>query len=326
MDPTNSMPNPPHYEQSPDPDTVPQARVTLDEFIPYGAHIRVQKIKSRSENQHESNIWEAVKYTSGGKHQFLYTFSLCDHPDLDMDIKLPNYVSNNDLFTKYWVSKEASTYLRPRGKMFSAYNKGYESAPQIVYGGLSKWIKLSTGKLIIKLYKPTRRNVANCMTTDKESNFIPEEQTMWAVPMRPGSLIVIPGGWIMVQKALRATYAFCGEFLDKSCSRPQLVSFERDIVETSGCYGYERDREIRTLYWLMAARLANKSKNNEANHLKLRENKFLIELLREWRTKSNNKLPANIYAPTGLLMQNLLDDLRPRSRDTTKEEIKAICY
>lgn len=302
-------------------------KLTLDEFLLFDASLVVAKILSGEKYARSVTIQEACKsMRKKPKHReaSCFTLSISADDELNEIIDMPNYVKEHSLFNTHWPYERVSKYFKKRNKLFHGFQEGYKSFPYSAYGGLSEWIYVISGTLDVTLYKPTKLNLLRHSTLSEDETFIPEEKSESYFKLKEGSLLTIPSSWISIRKAKRNTFALGGELLHYQDLITQMDALMRDVVTTNGRYFYERDSEIRAMYWFFAANLVPGSKTKDSKITKAIElSKFdtqtsdcLRKYLTEWKMKhkkslsdKNACLPAGVYAPDGIRIDLILRDL-----------------
>lgn len=87
-----------------------------------------------------------------------------------------------------------------------------------------------------------------------------------------------------------------------------MAAFAKDVEGNDGAYRFERDAEIRYLYWFLAATLAEKKNDDSTDD---RKTVILKSQLKKWRDLHTNTKPKpqthlNLYAPPGLDIDGIL--------------------
>lgn len=290
-------------------------RLTFDDFFQYASDIHVERFKSNNKPE-ASSILEAVRHMRKSKSDGeCYCFSVSSHKTLTKLFELPKYVSERDLFTKYLNKKDASTYLKSRLKLFYGFGKGYKSSPRSAYGGMFEWFHLLSGSVTVTLAEPTQTNLLKFSSWEPEEKFIPERKTKCKHHLKPGSLLIIPPGWLSILKVDEESFAVGGEFTNEEEIPAQLDQFERNVNETLDRFQFDRDMEIRTLYCLTAPQVLETKVKNTSLVVGDKTILRLKDALIDWR-KARKPLPSGInYA-------GLIKELTSRAKNNRSSCLK----
>lgn len=269
-------------------------RLTFDEFLQYSAEIDVKRFKNNEDIPEACSILHAAKAMRKTKtYGECYYFSVSNHPRLTKLFDLPKYIADQDLFERFFDRKGASVYLRSKQKIFYGFTEGYMSAPRSAYGGMSEWLNLFSGSLVVEVIKPTKINLLKYSCWTAEDKFVPEKNSSSVHNLTPGSFLVIPTGYLSVIRATSNSFALVGEFTCLESIPTQLNVFERDIEASGGRFLLARDMEIKNLYWQTALRLLDVDLRTLLNSLSEESVSYFRSQLIKWRR-------ALDYVPDGL--------------------------
>lgn len=281
---------------------VKNPRLTFDEFFHYESQLFVKKVNSKGTAK-DSSITEACNAMRSQSRKCRYYFSLACNQELDLTFRLPIMVEEIDLYTQFWSLKQQSNYLRRHNKIFSGYQKGYDSNFMSKYGGLSEWIQVISGEIKVHIFYPTLEHRARFHALGSDL-FINDEKSSTLITMDAGKFIVIPGGCITKITATADTFTLSGQFLHYKNLKTQLEHFQEDALNANDKHILDRDREIRYLYWFMASNiLTNRSLLTK---LDIQSIIALHESLSRW----NSVTISDLYKPPGLCTDFILKDMK----------------
>lgn len=288
-------------------------RLCLDEFYRYDERIIVEQIQSETDTRLSVPIEVACKaFRSKLSTTFIpscYILCLSTHTDLDRDIDMPQEIKEKSLFHLYWPNKVASMYFKHRDKLFYGFTGNYRSRPYIAYAGMTEWIYMISGRLIITVIEPTKLNLMRYSAWDRSDTFRADPNTATTYTLEEGNFLTIPGGYITIRESPKTSYALGGEYLHRDYIPFQLEALEKDVEESDGAHRFEGDAEIRYLYWFFTAAQIEKkntlpigdTKTQDALKIHLAKWK---DLCTEFQPKPRTHL--NLYAPPGLNIHRIL--------------------
>lgn len=240
-----------------------------------------------------------------------FTLSLSSDDDYNKVFQLPQMIDKIDMFSPLSPIKQNFKFLRARSKLLTGFQEGYRSPPVITYGGMSEWLYLITGKIELRLHRPTKVNLLRQLSWD------PTMPCKWSASvikhtLEPGHFVNIPAGWISERIAKSGSFMLSGEYLHHKDFATQLEKFDTDVLQSAGKYALDRDAEIRYAYWIFAAymletpegrHILNDLDKNNLDHLK---NHFF-----EWKKKHKSSIPAphSVYLPPGIRCGQIGRDL-----------------
>lgn len=297
-----------HIKKNPDAWLNDIRPLTYDEFIEYRDDITVERRKSHSKQVEPSNVTKAhksmLKHTDESNAQS-FTIHIAENDTFYRVFQPPSYVQKRDLYINYFRPAHTQCYLRRRNRMFTGINKHYQSAPQMSYAGLSEWLYVVSGKLVVQTYRPTKMNIIRTNSWEGKNDPSLGPPTHEYV-LREKSCLIIPGGWITTRWAQSDTYILNGEFLNVDDIKNQLELFDRDVRLTANKYSFDRDGNIRCLYWLFLAELMEGRSRDKINSfdvdLVLRMKHYTTIWLRQAEKESEHPM---LYAPTEMLLRYL---------------------
>lgn len=272
------------------------SNLTFDEFYRLNDILVVKKLFGLDPKVHRSSIRDAVRTMRSSEDdcKVSFRFSLSKHDQLDSKFALPDKVADIDLYTQHWSNKEAPSHLRDFSKQFLGCQAGYCSHPYRTLGGFSTWYHCLSGSTIVTIIEPTKRNLVKFSISKDTRCFAPDPGTITIKSLEPGEFCLVPPGYIITIESPVPTFLYCGQFLTYDFET-QIECLNDDIRDQQ--IGSELVVEIKTLYWLTAAKLAF-MKNKEMKDIDLTKVSHLKRVLTEWRHSESKSMtsiaPKNI--------------------------------
>lgn len=318
---------PVYIKKNPDPWLRNLRPLTFDEFIEYRGAVSVDKRSSNCRQAEPSSAVRARKSMfddNNASNAQASTVYIAENDALYKAFKPPSFVQTRDLFLNYYDPADSHCYLRHRNRMFTGFNKHYQSAPQTTYAGLSEWLYVVAGKLVVWTYQPTEINLLK-MRSWEGSKLDPSLGPPAAeYVLERDSCLVIPGGWITVRRAASSTFILNGEFLNADDVANQLELFARDVRLSHNSHALERDSNIRYCYWLYLAKLLD-SDRNLINTIDLQTVTKLRDHAAAWaRLAEREQLNPFQYIPENIKVKRLYKSLMDYIYKRGKQPARAI--
>lgn len=237
--------------------------------------------------------------------------------------EIPEPIREYSLFYQYWPHSRFSEHLSQKNLSYTSFHTNHRSRPYQAYGGMSEWIFVISGNLEVTLCKPTKINQLRYSTLSPDEQFIPEDDTSENFTLQHGHLLIIPTGYISTRYSTRNTNAFSGEFLHDRDLQTQLEAFKIDVTRSNSVYCFEKDKEIRALYWFYATHFVTRMKENLKKNSQSDMDSFEIlrKHLHNWKDQYK-ALPSNAFIPDGISFNLLLKDFHLSTCNSSRKRRK----
>jgi hypothetical protein len=307
-------------------------KLTLDEFYLFDSNMEVQKVLSEETTTNCVKIEAACKAmrTRHSSSPACYSLCLTLNEELDKMIDLPRMIKEKSFYLRFWPSEYMSNFFKYKHKIFYAYQSGYKSHPYRAYGGLTEWLYVISGSIVVTIIKPTKINLSKFSALTEHEILDPESNTSQSFHLCEGEFFVIPIGFISTKKAVRTTFVLGGELLHQDNLIAQLEAFDDDVIRCEDSFNLSRqiiDAEIRYIYWFFA--IHHLKSFQTSKHLSNSAVECLKSHLENWRIKSVKLIKANepylkpsLYVPPGIRVDKIVKDIQYRSCQIKRRSLK----